>query len=277
MTAKIYEESGIALALNDQGEGMPVVVLSGWGYGGLMGEVAFGDLRRNGCRVITVDVPGTGVLAGRSSFVHIQRIARALAEALRANDVHDATLVGHSFGTMIAQEMALGEDDVVSRLVLISPVPGIGDVVPDLNQAMEMLNRLMIGQGGLLSYLFAPPYLAHLRHTLGDTFDALDHPTSSAALSGQVWAASRWTNFGRLQNMYQPTLILQGETDPISPPRHARQLARVLPGVRYVELHGCGYMPFLECREETCGAILAFMGLEGAVKAKAAETKAKKA
>ncbi len=242
---------------DDGGKGTPVVVFSGWGYGASMGEVAFGSLRKEGCRVITFDTPGTGSLSGKSSFVHIQRLSSAIASVLRENGIHDATIVGHSFGSMVAQEMAISEDDIAARLVLISALPGVGGWMPDLNMSLDMFNRLLSGQEGFFATLFTPGYLAQLKHTLGDIFDELDRPSSGSALSGQVWAASRWTSYGRLDRIYQPALLIHGEKDPLTPPTNARLMADQMPSGK-LELLPCGYLPFLEKKEETLGMIRAF-------------------
>jgi pimeloyl-ACP methyl ester carboxylesterase len=258
-TPATFTHQGVTIGVRDAGSGPVVAVLSGWGYGALMGEVAFGALRDNGYRVMTFDLPGTGNLKQNSAFVHVPRLARAVAAYLREQNAADASIVGHSFGTLVAQEMALSEDDVVGRLVLLSPVAGVGGIVPDMNAAMEMLGRLMSGESGLLTYLFPPSYLNKLRQTLGTVFDELEHPTSSAALSGQVWAATRWSTFGRLQRAYQPVLILHGDKDPLSPLHGAQALVRQLPKAELKVLQNCGYLPFIESKKETLGAVLSFL------------------
>jgi non-heme chloroperoxidase len=259
MSVTLFTENSLSISVRDEGKGPAVVVLSGWGYGSLMGEAALGTLRDKGYRVITVDVPGTGALKDRSSFVHIPRLSKLVASYLRQNGAREATVVGHSFGSMIAQEMAMTEDDVVGKLVLVSALPGIGGILPDLNTALEMLNRLMAGGEGLLSFLFTPTHLGNLRKTLGTVFDELEKPTSSAALSGQVWAASRWTNFGRLHRMYQPTLVIHGAKDPLSPLAHVKNFAGQLPHAQLLVFENCGYLPFFESKDASLKAILGFL------------------
>ncbi len=261
-----FTHEGVTLNVRDAGDGPVVAVLSGWGYGALMGEVAFAALRADGFRVITFDVPGTGALKDKSAFVHIPRIGRAVAAYLRSCNAVDATVIGHSFGGLVAKEMALSEDDVVGRLVLISPVSGVGNIVPDMNVAMDMLGRLMSGQSGVLTYLFSPSSLGKLRTTLGDVFEELDRPASSSALSGQVWAASRWTAFGRLPALYQDVLIIHGDKDPISPILSARHLERQIPKAQLIVLEACGYLPFIECKNKTLDAVKAFIGTPKAKK-----------
>jgi pimeloyl-ACP methyl ester carboxylesterase len=256
--AKRFESTrGVSLAYRDGGKGTPLVMLSGWGYGSAMGEVAVGELRSKGFRVLTIDFPGTGLMGAVSSFVYIPRLALAVAELLRHLQVHEAVVVGHSFGSMVAQELAMTEDDLVGKLVLMSVLPGIGGVIPNLSTSMLFLNRLMVGDTGSLSYFYPPGYLAQLKATLGDVFDELEKPASHTALSGQVWAASRWTNIGRIGNIYQPTLIIHGAKDPLSPPENATLLARQL---KQAQLHvlPAGYLPVLEKQEQVLKLVREF-------------------
>lgn len=250
---------GVTLTVREGGEGPVVAVLSGWGYGALMGEVAFGSLRDAGYRVLTFDLPGTGTLKDSSSFVHIPRLARAVAAYLRSCHAADATIIGHSFGGLIAQEMAIAEDDVVGRLILVSPVTGVGGILPDMNAAMDMLGRLMSGESGVFTFLFSPSYLVKLKKTLGDVFDELDRPAPSAALSGQVWAATRWSAFGRLPRLYQEVLILHGDKDPLSPLHGSRTLERQLPKATLHVFEKCGYLPFIECKDEALSVLKQFL------------------
>lgn len=263
--SKNYTYDGLSFTLRDAGQGQPVLFLAGWGYGSLMGEVACAGLRAEGLRVITVDLPGTGSMADASSFVSLPRLARALAGILRDElQLHQVMVVGHSFGSMLAQEMALSEDDLVGSLVLVSVMSGVGGMVPDLQTAMGMFNRLLAGDANMLHHLLEPPFLAHLRRVLGGSFTELDKPIASGTLSGQVWAASRWTNFGRMSQIYQPTLILQGDHDAVASPEKAHAIATLLPRAQLKILDECGFLPFIECPERTTAALLKFIAQQTA-------------
>ncbi len=243
-----------------------LVILSGWGYGAMMGEVAFGSLRKEGVRIITIDLPGTGNLTGNSSFVHIPRLAKTVAALLRELNLNEITIVGHSFGTMVAQEMAITEDDVVGKMVLISPLSGVGGtssslMMTDFHSVIKTLNRMLSGRESVLDFLYPSTYLDTLQGTLGELFGEINKPTPVSALSGQIWAASRWTNWGRLGQMYQPTLIIQGMNDPLTSIDQTRHISEGLPNSHLLELPQSGYLPFLEqsrvVHQQTMGFVMA--------------------
>jgi pimeloyl-ACP methyl ester carboxylesterase len=257
----LYKYENITLGIRDEGQAKkgrrPILYIPGWGFSSLMGEAAFGALRKNGWRLITVDLPGVGQADGKSSFVHIQRISKALANYLRENEGHGSIVIGHSFGSMVAQEMAMNEDDVIKKVVLISTLPGIGGLVPDLHTSMDLLNRLMMGEMGIFSQLFTPGNLKQLKVKLGKEFDDLDAPVPTQVLSGQVWAASRWSNIGRVHQIYQPTLIVHGDKDPLCPVANARLMASHVENAQ-LKILPCGYLPFLEKPEEALEALEKF-------------------
>lgn len=262
MQTKIFTHETLSIGYRDEGKGLPVIILAGWGYGSNLGEVVYArSLREMGYRTITIDVPGVGVMDAKSSFVHIPRISRTVAALLRELGCNESTVIGHSFGALVAQELALSEDDVVSRLVLFSVLQGLGGLTPDLSTSMDMLNKLMAGEMEGLSDFFAPMTFAKIKSLLGDLFKELEKPGAAAVLSGQVWAASRWTNFGRLSRIYQPTMIVHGQEDPLCPPEGAKILAH---HIKNSELHvlPCGYMPALEQREAVLSLIKTFLSTE---------------
>lgn len=256
---KSFTYHTLELGYNLQGKGTPVVFLSGWGYGVLMGEAAVGPLIKKGCRLLTVDVPGTGSMGEHSSFVHIPRLAKTIAALMREEGMNEAVVIGHAFGAMLAQEMALSEDDVVQKLVLMSALPGIGlPTTTDLSTAMDMLNRLLVGENNFFEAFYSGGFISQLKTMLGSAFAQLNQPANSAALSGQVWAASRWNSLSRLNQIYQPTLFLHGKADVLSPLALAQMMATQIPNATLEKLE-CGYLPFLEKRTETLEKITSFI------------------
>lgn len=234
------------------------VFLSGWGFGSIMGKVAWEGQIAKDDLLITIDVPGIGSMREGSAFVYIPRLAAAVAAFLRTLDINEPTVVGHAYGSMIAQELAISHDDAVGKLILICPTSGIGGVQTSLASSMTLMNRLLTGQDTVWTAMYTAGYLAHMKAVLGDVFEDLQRPTSMEALSGQVWAASRWSNWGRTQHIYQKTLMILGEVDPLTSLPQAKLLATQLPNCT-VETIPCGFLPFVECADAVKTAVATFL------------------
>lgn len=247
-----FEYQHVPLAYYDYGgKGTPVLVLSGWGYGAQVGQVMAQPLLAAGLRPITVDLPGTGSLQAASSFVFIERLAAACAQMVRGElGLHEIVVFGHAFGAIVAQEMALSEDDVAAKLILMSPLAGHSPALEDLQASQEMLNKLLNGEGGFMSYFAEPLELAEMKAKLGEVFDQLDKPVPSKALSGQIWAASRWLMTGTgAQRIYQPSLIIHGRKDALIPLDNAQRAHKQIKNSQ-LEVLECGYLPFCDMPDE---------------------------
>ena len=58
----------------------------------------------------------------------------------------------------------------------------------------------------------------------------------------------------------QPTLVIAGGRDTLTPPAAGRWLAAAIPGARFEEIAGSAHAPFLSHRDEFLAALEAFLG-----------------
>lgn len=119
---RFLEVQGTRLHYVEQGDGPPLVLLHGLGsmvedflLSGLI------DAARNRYRVIAFDRPGYGHSARpRGRRWHPAAQAALLLEALRLLDAHRPIVLGHSWGTSVAIQLALAAPGVPRSLVLAS-------------------------------------------------------------------------------------------------------------------------------------------------------------
>jgi len=159
---RFIEVDGVRLHYLEEGSGPPVVLLHG---NGAMAEDfvisgVFGRLAAQH-RVIAFDRPGFGHSErprGRVWTAAAQ--ARLIRKALDQLDVSDPILLGHSWGTLVALEMALMQPERTAGLVLVSgyynPTPRLD--VPLLSApAIPLFGDLMrYTISPLLGWLLAP-------------------------------------------------------------------------------------------------------------------------
>ena len=62
-----------------------------------------------------------------------------------------------------------------------------------------------------------------------------------------------------LPKIKQPTLIIAGERDSLTPPEASYYLAQTLPNARMVEIKGAAHAPFLSHREKFVEQLKSFM------------------
>lgn len=250
---------GVRLHYHEAGSGPAVVLLHGNGVAGddFLVSGLMGRLARTR-RVIAIDRPGFGYSERpRGTAWTAPAQARLLLRALEQLDALPALVVGHSWGTLVAAEMALREPEAVAGLVLMSgyyrptprpdavllgapAVPVLGDLVR--YTVSPPLGRLMTPF--ILKRLFAPA-------PVGDRFRRL-YPVSMSLRPSQLRAAAAESGLmaaqaarlaPRIVGLQVPTLILAGRGDRLVDAAHQSEwLAGEVAGAAYVALEGVGHM-----------------------------------
>lgn len=155
-------------------------------------------------------------------------------------------VVGHSFGGMVAAEIAAQRRDRIGKLVLISPLGLWRDDKP-VAQFLTMTPQ------EVAELAFADPAgdLAQAFLTLPDDPDQL-----ADVLVGGIWAQACTGKFmwpfpdkglhKRLYRVTAPTLIVWGERDRIAVPDYAAEFADRIAGARVERVAGAAHLPHLE-------------------------------
>ena len=185
------------------------------------------------------------------------------------------TLLGHSWGTVLALEYALRYPTRVSRLVLMNPAPASSADAALLRKAYTtQLGDLMERQRAIVSsqaYQQADPetvaerYRIHFAHALAkpEHSEALMRAMRAAfiaqgptgilkaravedRLMADTWQQPSYDLMPRLASLRLPTLVLWGDHDFI-PREISEHLVRSLPQARLITLEDCGHFAYLEC------------------------------
>jgi len=241
----------------------PVLALvHGWGMNARVLD-ALANLLAADFEVRALDLPGHG---GRDALADntLQAWADDLAQQLPDN----ATLLGWSLGGQVAMRAALDHPHRIARLVLLASTPKfvatedwargmapadledfgaalLADPEATLLRFLSLQTRGMPGQKALLQ---------QLRQTL------LAAPAArSAALAGGL-AILRDTDLrAELPRLTQPTLVLHGALDTLTPPAAGTWLAETLPAAQHVEFPRAAHAPHLSHREAVAAAIGRFV------------------
>jgi pimeloyl-ACP methyl ester carboxylesterase len=171
-------------------------------------------------------------------------------ELLSALGVDEAAFVGHSFGAMVACELAAAYPRRARRLALIDPIGFWRDADP-------VVNWMLLDLDALRARLFRDPDGEAARRLFG----AAEPPEALAAARIRLtWAMGATGKFiwpipdkglkKRIHRVKAPTLLVWGKDDRLVPPVYADEFTRRLPGARVQTVEGAGHAPQLE-RPET--------------------------
>lgn len=266
------EAEGVRLHFLEQGSGPPVILLHG---NGAMAEDfvisgVFGRLAAQ-YRVIAFDRPGFGHSdRSRDRLWTAAEQASLVWRALRELDIRSPLIVGHSWGTLVALEMALAAPLDTSGLVLVSgyyvPTPRM-DVPMMAGPAIPLIGDVFrYAVSPLLGWLAAPALFRKLFHPARVTKGFRKRfPVSMALRPWQVRAmaadsAMMIPGAARLAERYSglrvPAIILGGKGDRIvSTDRQARRLHQQLHDSQLWIVEGAGHMLHHTHPEEVIAAV----------------------
>jgi pimeloyl-ACP methyl ester carboxylesterase len=186
----------------------------------------------------------------------------ALIESLRCGDV---TLVGHSMGGMVAQEVVARRPELVSKLVLAGTSPSFGKPDGDWQRSFIAERTAPLDAGLTMAELAArlvpemagpealPEGLKLATHCMG----LVNPSTYRRALEALVTFDRR----ANLPKIVVPTLLIAGEHDRNAPPAVMKKMAGAIPGSTYIELAGVGHLQNLEAPDDFDGMLLNFLAL----------------
>ena len=241
----------------------PVLALvHGWGMNARMFD-ALADLLASEFDVRALDLPGHGgrdAQADNSLQTWADDLARQLPDG--------ATLLGWSLGGQVAMRAALDHPHKVARLVLLASTPKFvateawerGMAPADLQDFGTAL--LADPQSTLLRFLSLQtrgmPGQKTLLQQLRQMLLAAPVARSEALAAGL--AILRDTDLrDELPRLTQPTLVLHGALDTLTPPAAGAWLAEALPAAQHVEFARAAHAPHLSHREDVAAAIVRFV------------------
>ena len=246
------------------GSGPTVLMLHGIGGGHLAFAPQVETLASSGYRAVAWDMPGYGHSAPIEpyTFKGLAESCVALIESLQCGDV---TLLGHSMGGMVAQEVVARRPELVAKLVLSGTSPSFGKpdgdwqrsfiaerTAPlDAGQDMEQLARVLVP--AMAGPAALPEGLKLATHCMS----LVNPSTYRRALEALVTFDRR----ANLPNIRVPTLLIAGEHDRNAPPAVMKKMAGAIPGSTYIELAGVGHLQNLEAPDNFDGLLLNFLAL----------------
>jgi len=277
---------GVRLFVREIGSGTPIIVLHGgpdFNHNYLLPEM---DRLADSCRLIYYDQRGRGKSSAgvAAEDVSIESEVEDL-ERLRQHLGLDAiSLLGHSWGALLAMEYAIRHAHRISRLVLMNPAPTSHAALLAFREQryaaeagnLEEMQRVAATPDYLAGELATEQryYRLHYARALArpglaeaviqrlrvhfTSEDILKARAIEQRLYAQTWLLPDYDLVVQLHRSSFPVLVLHGERDFVSLPC-AQHIVEAMAGARLVVLKDCGHFCYFERPDETFAAIEAFL------------------
>jgi pimeloyl-ACP methyl ester carboxylesterase len=242
------------------GNGPPLVWLHGpWG---LNRDRTFVERLASGNTVHAPRFPGT--TRGHPDAVHSLEgwhdLVVYYGELLDKLGLAAPAIAGHSFGALLAAEIAAAAPKSVGRLVLIDPVGLWRDDLP-------VKNWMVLSDKARRSTLFAEPdgegskRFFEVPSDPEARVDSLSQMVWSQACTGKfVWPIADRGFSRRAHRVAAPTLIVWGKADSIIAPAYAQEFGSRIAGSRIELIDKAGHLPHLEQPDAVAKVVRGFLG-----------------
>lgn len=281
---RAIETNGVTLAVEDRGEGYPVVLVHGFPETSYSWRHVAPSLHDAGFRVIAYDLRGCGQSSAPNG-VRAYTLAEQIGDVIGILDrlgIESAALVGHDWGSIIAYATSLRHPERISHVVSLN-VPHLGwpagfpaiDTIRD--RFSDRLGYVLGFQtpGETEGRFNADPRLwldraysgvAGRREFL--TSVELDAYTDSFTASGLTGLLNLYRNIDQNvadhvdivgEPLTQPALLVTVDKDPVLPAGLAEGMPDFAPDLEVAHITDCGHWTQQEQPERTVDVLLDWM------------------
>ena len=277
-----------SLYSRDIGRGQPIIVLHGgpdFDHRYLLPDL---DRLADAFRLIYYDQRGRGQSAEnvKPDEVTLASDVEDLDQVREHFRLESATVLGHSWGAVLALEYALRHPARVSRLILMNPAPASASDLAVFRKAYaEKLGDDLARQQAIVAtpaYKEGDPaavvarYRLHFKPALArpEDYEKLMTAMTAAFISQgkegivkaravedrlmrDTWQVDGYDLLPKLRTLNIPTLVIASDHDFI-PEEISAHIARAIPNARMVTLKNCGHFSYLECPADVRAAFSDF-------------------
>jgi len=191
--------------------------------------------------VVRFDMPGLGGSPEPVMPYHLWTLAPLLSGLLDQLGYPQADVLGISWGGGLAQQFAVQEPARVRRLVLVATATGAMMVPGHPRVLRHMLTPRRHRDPAHAAAVAGEIYGGSMRDgssRIGELLGTTAGPGPGRGYYYQLLAAVGWTSLPMLPLVRQPTLILAGDDDPLTPLVNARIMHRLIPRSELTVYHG---------------------------------------
>jgi pimeloyl-ACP methyl ester carboxylesterase len=244
----------------EEGSGEPLLLIMGLGYTLEMWH-RVRPLLAERFRVIVFDNRGVGRSDVPEPGYSISDMARDAVAVLDAAGMESAHVLGISMGGYIAQALTIEHPERVRSLVLGCTACGGPDAVRADAEVLEALvarGAMEADEGIRVMIPFVYDSATEPAAIEEDLAIRLRTYPSEKGYSGQLQAILSHSTWERLGEVSVPTLVLHGQSDRLVPHANGEDVARRIPGARFVSLANASHIFFTDQPAATGAAMEEF-------------------
>lgn len=249
---KVLDIRGTRFAYTVEGEGLPVVLMHGWGCNSST-MASIERLLSPNFKVYNVDFPGFGESSEPSTIWKIEDYTGLIEDFAKAEGIENPILLGHSFGGRVG--ILFASRNAVRKLILVDAA----GVKPHRSlkyywkvysyKTYKHLIWLVMGKQR------GENLLNRYRSKVGSSDYSSATPRMRAIMSVVVNEDLKYC----MSSIKCPTLLIWGENDTATPLADAKTMEKLIPDAGLVSFPGCGHFSFLDNPVQFAAVLKSFL------------------
>ncbi len=245
---------GLNIEYCDEGAGIPVLLLHGWGasYDTYRGVI---NTLKNRCRVVAVNFPGCGKSDTMEAPWNIDNYCDFVLKFMKAVNLDNPILFGHSHGGRVIMKLVgtgLAKPPKIVLLDAAGLIPKKSFKQKWRAKSFKIIKRVLTLPG---IKNFSGGLLDKARRHYGSA----DYNAAPLVLRQTMVSLVNTDLRDLLPNISCPTLLIWGENDTATPLSDAKIIESLIPDSGLCVLKGCGHFAFCEKPFEANAIINSFI------------------
>lgn len=209
--------------------------------------------------VVIPDLIGFGYSDKPITDYTVNFFVKFLFDFLDSLGIKKCTMIGSSLGGQIATEFIMQYNQILKKMILVSPSGFMEYSTPALEAYITVsLNPDERNAKKAFEMMYGPN--SGIESVANDFLSRLKIPGAQEAFISTLMHVSRAKiDCKKLSSLSIPTLIIWGTQDVVIPPVNAKSFFSCLTNCSYVEMAECGHVPYVDQPENFSNIVLEFL------------------
>ncbi len=245
---------GLNIEYTEAGNGIPVLLLHGWGssydvYNGIMSAL------KDRCRLVALNFPGCGNSDTMENPWNIDDYCNLVIKFIKAVNLDNPILIGHSHGGRVILKLA-GEGMLSPPKIVLLDSAGI---VPKKTLKQKFKARSFKAIKAVLTMPVIKNKSENLLNKARAYYGSADYNAAPPVLRQTLVSLVNTDLRDIVHNITCPTLLIWGENDTATPLRDAKILEKLIGDCGLCVIKGTGHYSFCERPYEAHAILRSFI------------------
>lgn len=217
-------------------------------------------LEKHNISILLIDNLGAGKSSQPSGEYTTVIMAEKVFEVIIELKLNNITLVGHSLGGAIAQQIAINNPKIIKNLILLSSFAKLDFIAQHFLISRYELSKANVDKNliakAAIPSIFGNEFLTNESNIKLAIQRVVDNPQTLDGMFGQLSACLSHDTTKIIQEINCPTKIISGANDILVAPNHSTLLNLLIPKSSLCFIPNCGHMIQLEKPNELLAMLI---------------------